>query len=147
MKTMACWTCALKHISLASSFAKEVCNGHGLGSELDHRNDMMGEIENAEIHLITLGAELPFQLINGLRKKLEASRYIIEEGELHIFNRVFAIIEKLMFEENGIVKTPYVNTAITIKPCKTCGGGQPVPVVIISLDKTESEQKALNEGV
>jgi hypothetical protein len=99
---------------------------------------MMGEIENAEIHLITLKAELPLQLIKELRKKLEASRYTIEEGELHVFNRVFAIIEKLMFEERRVSKAPYTNPTVEIKPCKTCGGGQPVPVVIVGLDNTES---------
>jgi len=42
MNNMKCLSCALKHISVALSYGKEILSGHGKGSELDHRPDFLG---------------------------------------------------------------------------------------------------------
>ena len=42
MENMICFECISKHLSAALSYAKEVMSGHGKGSELDHRPDLLG---------------------------------------------------------------------------------------------------------
>jgi hypothetical protein len=107
----------LKHISAALSYAKEVISGHGIGAELDHRSDMMGEIISAEHHFIALGHENLRQHINGLRKKLEVNRYIPKEEDLPVFNQIFSIAE----QEQYLEQMKSEGKEIEKPGCKTCG--------------------------
>lgn len=52
LQSMNCVQCVRKHLANALSYAKEVLAGHGEGGDPDHRPDLLGELGNAEHHLI-----------------------------------------------------------------------------------------------
>lgn len=127
MKNMSCYSCALKHIAAAISYAKEVSVAHGVGSELDHRADLLGEIISAEHHLQALESDLARQLVNGIRKKLESARYVSTEQDINSLRRAWSVIEKEFYLQNKPIEEQ--KTVVELTPKKPCGCGGKSPSV------------------
>ena len=81
MENMICFECISKHLSAALSYAKEVMSGHGKGSELDHRPDLLGEIVNAQHHLQQMDAAL-YAEISAYRKDLQSRDIEITSSDI-----------------------------------------------------------------
>lgn len=94
MKSMICFDCVLKHLSAALSFGKEILSGHGLGSDLDHRIDFLGEIVNSEQHLELIDKNI-FTEISDFRKRLQGENILISNSDLEFIRAVFLKVERL----------------------------------------------------
>ena len=94
MNSMICFDCVLKHISAALSFGKEILSGHGLGSDLDHRIDFLGEIVNAEQHLELIDQNI-FTEISDFRKRLQGENILISNSDFEFIRAVFLKVERL----------------------------------------------------
>lgn len=81
MITVKCVKCLQKHLALCKSFAREVLDGHGEGGDPDHRDDMDGEITNAEMHASMIDEEMQLK-IRMLRRQMQARRFRPEASDL-----------------------------------------------------------------
>ena len=86
---MGCLECLQKHLAGALSYAKEVMEGHGEGSALDHRIDLLGEMVNAEHHLELLDGALLMDL-RALRRGLQGRGMAPVEGDLLELRRIWS---------------------------------------------------------
>lgn len=101
MDSMICYSCVLKHLSVALSFGKEVMSGHSKGDELDHRIDFIGEIINAEQHLELIDKNL-FNEISTFRKNLQEKDILVSIEDLQFIRKLYLEVEML---KDGIKNT------------------------------------------
>jgi len=88
MHQVVCVKCLQKHLALAKSYAREVLDGHGAGGVPDHRDDMDGEIANAEMHasLIDQGMQLR---IRNVRRQMQHRLFVPEAGDLEALSVLY----------------------------------------------------------
>lgn len=93
---MICYDCVLKHLATALSYGKEIIAGHGLGNELDHRIDFLGEITNCEHHLELIDNVL-FDEFSTFRKAIQGEDIKVTKSDLDKIRLFFTKVEKLKF--------------------------------------------------
>ena len=96
MENMQCNECVLKHLSKALSYGKEVMSGHGKGSALDHRPDLLGEIGNAEDHLKLINDDL-FAKVKEFRTELQKNQVAVTMDTLQTIRKFYAEVEHLAY--------------------------------------------------
>ena len=111
MKNMACWSCVIKHICGAISFAQEVMSGHGMDAELNHIPDMLGDIIQAERHLAALSEKNVAEKIYAVRQRLENSEYAVGEDTVAALRVIFKEVFGLKKERSGEVYTTNIKGA------------------------------------
>jgi hypothetical protein len=84
-----CLPCLRKHLAQAISYAKEIANGHGKGSALDHRPDLEGEIGNAEQHAAALGIDGYRRSLRDLRHNLDARAWQPGDDDIALLRRMW----------------------------------------------------------
>lgn len=94
MNSMKCWSCALKHLAGALSYGKEILSGHGFGSELDHRPDLIGELVNCEHHAELLNATL-FDVVSTMRKRLQDHYGVCTPEDLDSIRQIYLTTERM----------------------------------------------------
>lgn len=103
-QTMQCVDCALKHLALALSLGKETLSGHGKDGAPDHRPDFLGELVNAEHHLIA-NHSLQAEDIRLLRLALQSNNYLPTLLDLDNLRKLWITIE----EQNNVDVQPISN--------------------------------------
>lgn len=104
MENMICFECISKHLSAALSYAKEVMSGHGKGSDLDHRPDLLGEIVNAQHHLQQMDVML-FSEISEYRKNLQSRGIEITSSDIDFLRSLWIKAEQK--EAGKVLKERY----------------------------------------
>ena len=112
MQNMKCFQCALKHVSTALSYAKEILSGHGKGADLDHRPDFLGELVNLEHHLKLLDGNICIEVKN-YRQMIQAKKVELSEDDLEYLRELYKKIEAV---QDGAKVTERKQSEITSTP-------------------------------
>lgn len=97
--SMNCLNCCLKHIACALSYAKEILDGHGKDSELDHRIDFLGQLINLEHHLICYNRQYALDL-REYREQLQAHSMIPKIEDLNKFRKMYIDLQNFKKQKN-----------------------------------------------
>ena len=98
MLQIRCPFCLQKHISLCKSYVREVLDGHGKGGVPDHRDDIAGELANAEYHASTIDKTFTLKLRH-FRREMQSRNFIPDGSELNILYILFHYSDT--FIDNG----------------------------------------------
>lgn len=129
MNNIKCVKCLQKHLALAKSYAREVLDGHGAGGVPDHRDDIEGEITNAEVHasLIDKGMQLR---IRNVRREMQARRFVPVEQDLESISVLYHYADKFHGLEvpedvsaayRALDATDITSNVTSVSPKKGCG--------------------------
>lgn len=88
MLQIKCPSCLQKHISLCKSYVREVLDGHSKGGIPDHRDDIAGELANAEYHASTIDKTFTLKL-RYFRREMQNKHFIPDGSELNILYILF----------------------------------------------------------
>ena len=92
MNNMKCFQCVLKHIATALSFGKEIMSGHGLGADLDHRIDFLGELTNLQQHLELIDNDT-FIEVKNFRETIQNKKIIVDQTDLQFLRELYLKVQ------------------------------------------------------
>lgn len=90
--SMNCLLCCLKHVACSLSYAKQIMNGHGKNSELDHRIDFLGQLVNLEHHLSTYNQKYAFD-VREYREGLQNRSMMPKNDDLDILRKIYSTLQ------------------------------------------------------
>ena len=88
MKQIKCTYCLQKHLALCKSYMREVLDGHGEGGNPDHRDDIDGELTNAELHASVIDETMTLK-IRHLRRLLQARRFVPSPEDMDALSAMY----------------------------------------------------------
>ena len=113
MDNMKCFQCVLKHIATALSFGKEIMSGHGLGADLDHRIDFLGELTNLQQHLELIDKNI-FIEVKNFRETIQNKKILVDQSDLQFLRQLYLKVQGI---QDNIPVSEQKQPSIDSIPC------------------------------
>ena len=129
MNNLKCVKCLQKHLALAKSYAREVLDGHGAGGVPDHRDDIEGEVTNAEVHASLIDQGLQLRIRN-VRRSMQARRFVPVESDMDDLSTLYHYADRfngldvaadVVGAYEALDSTDITSNVTSASPKKGCG--------------------------